>query len=448
MKISLKSIGVLLGVILALTVVSCTIQSYLIPTVKVKSLSGDKLEKSYTGKGLMGYDKELMNQNKQIVLAQNEGIISSLQVQAYSKVSKGDILGYITPVSGKEEKLKEQLEREALKTDFAKLKGDKALVEAKYERILKSLENCEQKMREVESSKAMKDIEEKIKELEKDYAYKKDLYDVGVISLNEYETSKVALQKEEAYKEEMKKTLEEDYTAQIEELVLEKQQLESELEGLGHQLSLKEKEYELSQIEEEIVALIAPLSGYVAKVNVIEGMKVYENNELFTVVPDDLPYRVCFDMPPGSASLVSIGDEVTLQIGMNKRKAEIIHKEMNLEENIYTIKADLDLDLVEALGINPKEYVEATVEVTQTSDYYEYVVPLTAIKTAGRQAYIYVIEEQRGIWNTKYFLKEVKVKIIDDNSYNAAIEISRGDIGKVVLEAADQLQNGKEVHLE
>lgn len=293
--------------------------------------------------------------------------------------------------------------------DVAELTGDKALVEAKYERVLKSLENCEQKMREVESSKAIKDIEEEIKELEKDYAYKKDLYDVGVISLNEYEIAKVALQKEEAYKEEMKKKLEEDYAKQIDTFTLEKQQLEIEIKSLGYQLSLKGKEYELSLIEEETIPLIAPLSGYVAKVNVIEGMKVYENNELFTVVPDDLPYVVCFDIPPGAAKLASIGDEVTLQIGMNKRKAEIIYKKMNLEDNIYTLKANLDLGVVEALGINPKEYVEATIEVRKVSDYYEYVVPLTAIKTVGRQSYIYVIEEQRGIWNTKYFLKEVKV---------------------------------------
>ena len=81
-------------------------------------------------------------------------------------------------------------------------------------------------------------------------------------------------------------------------------------------------------------------------------------------------------------------------------------------------------------------------EVTSTSEIYDYVVPLKALHNEGGNC-VYVLEEKNGILGTELSVRSLTVRLLDQNEDYAAIadELLTGDI-KIVTESDKELSNG------
>lgn len=84
-------------------------------------------------------------------------------------------------------------------------------------------------------------------------------------------------------------------------------------------------------------------------------------------------------------------------------------------------------------------------EVTSTSEIYDYVVPLKALHDEGGKC-VYVLEEKKGILGTEISVRSLTVRLLDQNEDFAAIadELLSGDM-KIVTESDKELENGTAV---
>ncbi|MDE7246399.1 MAG: hypothetical protein K2N43_00780 [Lachnospiraceae bacterium] len=85
---------------------------------------------------------------------------------------------------------------------------------------------------------------------------------------------------------------------------------------------------------------------------------------------------------------------------------------------------------------------EAVMEVTSTSEIYDYVVPLKALHNEGGNC-VYVLEEKNGILGTELSVRSLTVRLLDQNEDYAAIadELLSADM-KIVTESDKELANG------
>lgn len=84
-------------------------------------------------------------------------------------------------------------------------------------------------------------------------------------------------------------------------------------------------------------------------------------------------------------------------------------------------------------------------EVTTTSEIYDYVVPLKALRDESGKC-VYVLEEKNGILGTEISARSLTVRLLEQNEDYAAIadELLAGDM-KIVTECDKELANGMAV---
>lgn len=139
-------------------------------------------------------------------------------------------------------------------------------------------------------------------------------------------------------------------------------------------------------------------------------------------------------------SMVHTGDTVRLSFsGSSEEVGETIDSIVQ-ENGSYTVTVWLEPGVA-------KGRTEGTMEVTSTSEIYDYVVPRQAIHNDGSNC-IYVLEERNGILGTELSIRSMTVRLVDENEDNAAIadELLAGDL-KIVTESDKELANGAAVVL-
>lgn len=137
-------------------------------------------------------------------------------------------------------------------------------------------------------------------------------------------------------------------------------------------------------------------------------------------------------------SMVHTGDTVRLSFaGSSEEVGETIDSIVQ-ENGSYTVTIWLEPGVA-------KGRTEGTMEVTSTSEIYDYVVPRQAIHNDGSIC-VYVLEEKNGILGTELSIRSMTVRLIDENEDNAAIadELLTDDL-KIVTESDKELSNGAAV---
>ncbi|MCM1121502.1 MAG: biotin/lipoyl-binding protein [Eubacterium sp.] len=137
-------------------------------------------------------------------------------------------------------------------------------------------------------------------------------------------------------------------------------------------------------------------------------------------------------------SMVHTGDTVRLKFaGSSEETSETIDSIVQ-ENGSYTVTIWLEPGTA-------KGRTEGTMEVTYTSQVYDYVVPRQAVHNDGGNC-IYVLEEKNGILGTELSIRSMTVRLLDENDDNAAIadELLTGDL-KIVTESDKELVNGAAV---
>lgn len=134
-------------------------------------------------------------------------------------------------------------------------------------------------------------------------------------------------------------------------------------------------------------------------------------------------------------SLVHTGDSVKLSFpGSAEEVSETIDSIVQ-ESGSYRVTIRLEP------GVGQGR-TEAVMEVTSTSEIYDYVVPLRALHNEGGNC-IYILEERTGILGTELSVRSLTVRLLDQNEDYAAIadELLSGDT-KIVIESDRELSNG------
>lgn len=134
-------------------------------------------------------------------------------------------------------------------------------------------------------------------------------------------------------------------------------------------------------------------------------------------------------------SLVHTGDSVKLSFpGSSEEVSETIDSIVQ-ESGSYRVTVRLEP------GVGQGR-TEAVMEVTSTSEIYDYVIPLRALHNEGGNC-IYVLEEKNGILGTELSVRSLTVRLLDQNEDYAAIadELLSGDT-KIVTESDRELSNG------
>ena len=134
-------------------------------------------------------------------------------------------------------------------------------------------------------------------------------------------------------------------------------------------------------------------------------------------------------------SMVHTGDSVRLSFpGSSEEVSETIDSIVQ-ESGSYRVSIRLEP------GVGQGR-TEAVMEVTSTSEIYDYVVPLKALHNEGGNC-VYVLEEKNGILGTELSVRSLTVRLLEQNEDYAAIadELLTGDI-KIVTESDKELSSG------
>lgn len=134
-------------------------------------------------------------------------------------------------------------------------------------------------------------------------------------------------------------------------------------------------------------------------------------------------------------SMLHTGDSVRLSFPGSSEEASETVDSIVQENGAYTVKIYLDA------GVG-RGRTEGVMEVTTTSEIYDYVIPLKALRDEGGKC-VYVLEEKNGILGTEISARSLTVRLLDQNEDYVAIadELLAGDM-KIVTECDKELANG------
>ncbi|MEG0087010.1 MAG: HlyD family efflux transporter periplasmic adaptor subunit, partial [Niameybacter sp.] len=195
----------------------------------------------------------------------------------------------------------------------------------------------------------------------------------------------------------------------------------------------------------------APISGYIQTLHTFEQDQVDKKEILAVIVPEDIPYRVSFEVSKVQAEKIKVGDKVKWTLERRKRDAEVIQKTLNQEKGAYTFTCEIeDMEEMpqEVVQQDGTAYKSVLIEVVQASGTYEQIVPNSAIVKQEGQNYIFVMEKQEGTWGTTYKVSKINCTLLKEGDLNTAITAIVPTGAKVVVRTSKPLKEGMEVSLE
>ncbi len=188
------------------------------------------------------------------------------------------------------------------------------------------------------------------------------------------------------------------------------------------------------QLAEEEGKVRAGQEGTVLEVMLQSGMRM--GSEAVIRYADDesgMLFRTVITQE--QKSMLHTGDSVHLSFpGSSEEVGETVDSIVQ-ENGAYTVKIYLEPGVA-------KGRTEGVMEVTSTSEIYDYVVPVKALHNEGGNC-IYVLEEKDGILGTQITVRSLTVRLLDKNEDYAAIadDLLGGDV-KIVTESDKELTNG------
>lgn len=206
----------------------------------------------------------------------------------------------------------------------------------------------------------------------------------------------------------------------------------------------------ISQVRErqERIALLTELSleegrvkakeeGTVLEVMVQSGMRM-GSEAVIRYADDESGLLFSTVITQEQKSMLHTGDSVRLSFPGSSEEASETVDSIVQENGAYTVKIYLDA------GVG-RGRTEGVMEVTTTSEIYDYVIPLKALRDEGGKC-VYVLEEKNGILGTEISARSLTVRLLDQNEDYAAIadELLAGDM-KIVTECDKELANGMAV---
>lgn len=422
----------LMGIMVLFTVISKAAASFTVANVSVTEPTSRKIQHTLIVEGRIEKNRELS------VMTQPDLLVKRVLASVGQRVEKGEVLAVLDEVH-----LREQL-------DY--VRGEKRALELQNEAVMQNQRQAENK-RLRDRSQAQEDYEllreknkrtlaglsvelEKAKRTLKKAERRKDK-ESSLVAQQEVE------EKREAYKAARIAAKEEEKVAK--RAIREAQgQPETDNSIEINNIAIKKLEKQigkLTDLEEMKGEILAPRDGVITEILVNVGQKTLDS-AIFTMTDDREGFLFAAKMTPEEATLVSMGDTVTLTASGREEK----------DLSITSLELDESKEFMVVTVLLPAESFHlgetASMKVTQESENHSCTIPITALRQESGRYYVLVVEKQNTILGEQEKAVKEEVKILDKNEMYAALESeSIKEDSQIIADSDRYVEAGDRVRL-
>lgn len=422
----------LMGIMVLFTVISKAAASFTVANVSVTEPTSRKIQHTLIVEGRIEKNRELS------VMTQPDLLVKRVLASVGQRVEKGEVLAVLDEVH-----LREQL-------DY--VRGEKRALELQNEAVMQNQRQAENK-RLRDRSQAQEDYEllreknkrtlaglsvelEKAKRTLKKAQRRKDK-ESSLVAQQEVE------EKREAYKAARIAAKEEEKVAK--RAIREAQgQPETDNSIEINNIAIKKLEKQigkLTDLEEMKGEILAPRDGVITEILVNVGQKTLDS-AIFTMTDDREGFLFAAKMTPEEATLVSMGDTVTLTTSGREEK----------DLSITSLELDESKEFMVVTVLLPAESFHlgetASMKVTQESENHSCTIPITALRQESGRYYVLVVEKQNTILGEQEKAVKEEVKVLDKNEMYAALESeSIKEDSQIIADSDRYVEAGDRVRL-
>ncbi|MCI9410848.1 MAG: biotin/lipoyl-binding protein [Eubacterium sp.] len=422
----------LMGIMVLFTVISKAAASFTVANVSVTEPTSRKIQHTLIVEGRIEKNRELS------VMTQPDLLVKRVLASVGQRVEKGEVLAVLDEVH-----LREQL-------DY--VRGEKRALELQNEAVMQNQRQAENK-RLRDRSQAQEDYEllreknkrtlaglsvelEKAKRTLKKAERRKDK-ESSLVAQQEVE------EKREAYKAARIAAKEEEKVAK--RAIREAQgQPETDNSIEINNIAIKKLEKQigkLTDLEEMKGEILAPRDGVITEILVNVGQKTLDS-AIFTMTDDREGFLFAAKMTPEEATLVSMGDTVTLTASGREEK----------DLSITSLELDESKEFMVVTVLLPAESFHlgetASMKVTQESENHSCTIPITALRQESGRYYVLVVEKQNTILGEQEKAVKEEVKVLDKNEMYAALESeSIKEDSQIIADSDRYVEAGDKVRL-
>lgn len=213
--------------------------------------------------------------------------------------------------------------------------------------------------------------------------------------------------------------------------------LDQGVSGVSQVRERQERIALLTELADNEGRVEAECAGDVLEVMIQSGMRM--GTEAVLRYADDMGSRIFRTViSQEQKAIVHTGDTVQLSFPGSAGEVRETIDSIVQESGSYTVTIRLEPGVANGC-------TEGVMELVSTSEIYDFVVPVKALRNDGGNA-IYVLEEREGILGTELSVRSMTVRLLNKNEDYAAVadELLSADT-KVVTECDGELRNGAAV---
>ncbi len=231
--------------------------------------------------------------------------------------------------------------------------------------------------------------------------------------------------------------------------------LQQRQQGVSQTKTAMELERQRADIEElkakiegmetggEQTEVLAAVSGIVRSLNVSSGNKAQADAVLATIEVPDRGYTLNMSVSNEQAAKVAVGDmaDVTSYYWGSNITAQLISIRNDPEKH-----GEGKLLLFNLTG-NVESGSQYNLAIGTRSQYYDVIVPNSALHEDTNGTYVYVVEAKNSPLGNRYFVTRVDVTVLAKDDNNSAVSGSLSGWNSSVVTASPPLSNGMQVRL-
>lgn len=208
--------------------------------------------------------------------------------------------------------------------------------------------------------------------------------------------------------------------------------------GIG-QIQERENKIEIwKQLVENEGKVVSQQEGTILEVMLQSGVRMSADAVMrYADAQSSLVFRTIISQD--EKSRVYTGDSVRLTFpGSSEEVTETIDSIVQ-ENGSYTVTIWLEPGVAQGR-------TEGVMEVTATSEVYDFVISRQALHNDGSTNYIYILEEKESILGTEMSVRSLTVRLLEENEDKVAImdDLLQSDM-KIVVDSDKELSNGDAV---
>jgi multidrug efflux pump subunit AcrA (membrane-fusion protein) len=209
----------------------------------------------------------------------------------------------------------------------------------------------------------------------------------------------------------------------------------------------------LKKLVETKGKITAPIAGTVSEITASEGAAIVEGAVIARIATGKKSMKIVATVTADEAKQLKTGLEAELYLDRMWATGKVADIRRAAGTGSQTGGLSGGQTMYEVhIGINPDQgdfFIGDSVRVTirQTSQRYNTIIPLNALREDADGKFVFVLEEQSGALGTKQIVRRIDVKVQESNAVQAAVSGAFSDWEKLVERGDRELKNGYRVRV-